>query len=315
MSTAPSTTAVSPIVSSTVSPIGNPVASPVVSSITISSTSPFAILRGSLRAALQWRLLLLWLIGLSIPTLLMTLPVFQLLSAHLDFSAHVPQLARALDLVVAADLQVAAAQQATLLTNTAYLSVFLTLLISPLLTGMAAAAARAQGVAGFRELIGGGVRNYPRMLRMLLLAIVLLGAFGALAAVLVDAARSGLPTWLAVIGALAAALMLMLVHASIDAGRAVMTLDRRCTMEVRSWWLGCRKLRRHLLAGLGLYLIVSLLGLGLAAGLSWLRLQVPGIGTGGLAAAFALTQATVAALAWMRIARLFALVELFKARS
>lgn len=274
------------------------------------ATSFFHRLGGSARAALQWRLLLLWMAGLLLPTVLMALPVFQLLSQQLDHSVRAPQMARALDLVAIADLQVAFAQHATLLANAAVLSVVLTLLLSPWLTGMAVSAARAQGIAGFRELAAGGLREYPRMLRMLLLAIVLLGAAGVPAAWLAATARASASTgWLA-LAALCALASVLLVHASLDAGRAVMALDRRRTSELGSWWQGCKLLRRRLWSGLALYAAITLIGLGAAALFSWLRLQVPGIGVPGLVGAFALSQAIVGAIAWMRIARLFAMVEL-----
>lgn len=274
------------------------------------STEILARLRGSMRAALQWRLLLLWMAGLLAPTALMALPLFQLLSGQLDYSAHVPQLARALDLIVLTDLQTAAMQQSTLLGNAAGLAVVLTLLVSPWLTGTALTAVRSPGVTGLRELAVGGVREYPRMLRMLLLALVLLGAVGLLAAGLVADARASGSTGQLVFALLSSLLLWVLFHASLDAGRAMMALDRRRTSEVASWWLGCKLLGRRLWATLGAYAAISLAGLVAAALLSWLRLQVPGIGLPALLAGFVLSQAIVGALAWMRIARLFALVEL-----
>jgi hypothetical protein len=266
-------------------------------------------LGASARAALQWRLLLLWMAGLLLPTALMTFPVFQLLSAQLDYSAHVPRLARALDLIELTDLQVAAQRRSALLTGAAWLSVSVNLLLSPWLTGMAVTAARARQTAGLRELAVGGLREYPRMLRMLLLAIVLLGAVGALGGLVVGAAREAASSW-TMLAALLTLALLVLVHASLDAGRAMMALDRRRRSEVASWWLGCRLLRRRLGASLLLYVAISLAGLALAAVLSWLRLQVPAIGVPAMVAGFLLTQAIVAAVAWMRIARLFALIEL-----
>ena len=49
---------------------------------------------------------------------------------------------------------------------------------------------------------------------------------------------------------------------------------------------------------------------GLAAALlAWARLHVPGLGFAGLLGAFLLTQLIVVVVAWMKIARLFALID------
>ena len=58
----------------------------------------------ALRPALQWRLLLLWLLALLLPTLVAALPVWSMLGAAFDRSAHAHALARSLDLVAIADL-------------------------------------------------------------------------------------------------------------------------------------------------------------------------------------------------------------------
>jgi hypothetical protein len=58
-----------------------------------------------------------------------------------------------------------------------------------------------------------------------------------------------------------------------------------------------------------LYLLLTLGGLIVAALLTLVRMRVSGAELGGLIAGFVLTQAIVLVVAWMRIARLFALMQ------
>jgi hypothetical protein len=59
---------------------------------------------------------------------------------------------------------------------------------------------------------------------------------------------------------------------------------------------------------LGSYAAISLIGLGAAAALGLARVHLPHVGTAGFAFALLLTQAIAVLLAWMRSARLFALI-------
>ena len=259
------------------------------------------------RGALQWRLLLLWGAWLLIPTAIAAVPVAQLLSAHLDYSVHAARFAESLDMLAITDLKSLAGLPPTGFVNAALLAMIVTLLISPLLSGMAISAARAEGLPGFRDLTAGGLREYPRLLRMLLWAALPLLAAAAIGGTLLDmsAGMGGPARALAVLCAL---LLLMLAHASVDAGRAVLALDRRRTSAVLGWWSGCKLLKRRPVATLGLYAAISAAGLLVAALLAWARLHVPSLGFAGLLGAFVLTQLIVMVVAWMKIARLFALI-------
>jgi len=90
----------------------------------------------------------------------------------------------------------------------------------------------------------------------------------------------------------------------------VLGSERRRTSAVLAWWGGVKLLLRRPLALLGSYLVITALGLAIAALLALARLRVPALGAGGTAAAFLLTQLAVLALGWMRSARLFALIAL-----
>lgn len=71
------------------------------------------------RAALQWRLLLLWLACLLLPAVLASLPVWMLLARELDHSVHVAALARSLDMVALTDLATAFERERGTMTATA----------------------------------------------------------------------------------------------------------------------------------------------------------------------------------------------------
>ena len=270
------------------------------------------------RASLQWRLLLLWAGLLLVPTLLVSAPVWHLLAANLDYSAEAGRLAQGLDLVALSDLRDLAARKRNLLSYAGLLGVGATLLLAPLLSAMALAAARADTRLDLRALVEGGLRDYPRMLRMALWSTVPLGAALALGALLGDAAhrmaeRAMLEAeaqgWTA-LAALATLLLWMLAHAGLDAGRAVLALDRRRTSALAGWWAGMGLLRRQPLRVFGAYVAITLAGLALAALPAMLVLRVSGASSLQVVAGFVLTQAAVAVLAWMRSARLFALVRL-----
>lgn len=270
------------------------------------------------RASLQWRLLLLWLGLLLVPTALVSAPVWHLLSVNLDYSAEAARLAQGLDLVALADLRDVAAHKRNLLTYAGLLGVGVTLLLAPLLSAMALAAARADRRLDLRALVDGGLRDYPRMLRMALWSVVPLGSALALGALLGDAAQrmagralleAEAQGWTA-LAALVTLLLWMVAHAGLDAGRAVLALDRRCTSALAGWWAGMGLLRRQPLRVFGAYAAITLLGLALAALLAMLVVRVSGATDVQVLAGFALTQAAVAVLAWMRSARLFALVRL-----
>jgi hypothetical protein len=281
-------------------------------------------LRPALRAAgnaLQWRLLLWWALLLLLPAIVAALPFWQMLSANLDHSVYAAQLAARLDMVAIADIAGSARERwAPALGTGGIAALVLTLLLSPLLSGMTIAAARQPAAQrlGMSALLAGGAQEYARMLRMLVWAVVPLGIAAMLGGVAFNAAGKAAEaailestaqraSWIAT--ALAALLMLV-VHATIDAGRAVFGSERRRKSAVLAWWGGVRLLLRRPLALLGTYLAITALGLAAAALLALARIQVPALGAGGTVAAFALAQLAVLVLGWMRAARLFALMAL-----
>lgn len=277
-----------------------------------------AVLR-AVRAALQWRLALLWAALLLLPTIVAAIPVLQLLSASLNHSVQAAALAVNLDLNAISDLGLANARAGTGIGNGSLLALVFTLLLSPLLAGMTIQAARTAGTPGFGSLFAGGVQEYPRLLRMLLWAIVPLGiaagiSAGAFAGSHAYAAKAVFQSdahtaWWIATGI--AGLLFVIADASLDAGRAVLASDRRRSSAVKAWWRGFMLLLRRPFATLGIYLGITLAGLVLAGLLAVARLNVAPLGF-GVAGAFVLTQLAVVALGWMRSARLFALLELIR---
>lgn len=288
------------------------------------SGTPSGTLRHALhaaRGALQWRLLLWWALLLLLPTAVATLPWWQMLGASLDHSLYAARLAERLDLVAVADLAVVANERyGTAIGSGGGVALVLTLLLSPLLTGMTLAAARAPQRLHFMPMLAAGAAEYARLLRMLVWAMVPLGIAAALGSIpfryadriaetailesdAVHASRLAL---------LATAVLMLLAHATVDAGRAVLASDRRRTSAVAAWWAGCRLLLRRPLAVLGVYVAITAVGLIVAALLALARVHVPALGTPGTVGAIVLTQLTIVVLGAMRSARLFALLALVR---
>ncbi|XLZ72570.1 hypothetical protein ABT364_11575 [Massilia sp. SR12] len=270
------------------------------------------------RAALQWRLLLLWLAAVLLPTAVLALPFWNTLAPALGHSVRAPELARVLDLMSVADLLGDARRNAVALQLGGLAALALTLLLSPFLTGTIVTAGRAPQTATLRELVAGGVAEYPRMLRMLLWAVVPLGAALALGASLTDAAddysakavqAADAEPW-QMVATIGAVLLLALANLTLDAGRAQLAIDRRRTSAIKAWWWGVQLLLRRPGAVLGCYALLTVAGLLLAALLALARLQVQGSNGLLLLAGFALAQLIALAVAWMRAARLLALMSL-----
>jgi hypothetical protein len=276
------------------------------------------------RAALQWRLLLWWAILLLLPTFAATLPVWQMLGESLDQSVYAARLAERLDLIAVADLLGATHEHyASAIGGGTTVALVLTLLLSPLLSSMSLAAARARDRLGFMALLGSAAQGYGRMLRVLLVAIIPLGIAGALSGAAFHMAGKTAASAILESDALRAshialavsAVLMLLAHATIDSARALLGNDRRRRSAFLAWWHACRLLVRRPLAVLGAYLVVTLIGLALAALLALARVHVPALGAGGTLGALVLAQLLVLVLGWMRSARLFALMAVARERS
>jgi len=274
-------------------------------------------LKNAARAALQWRLLLVWLGAVLLPALLLALPVWSALSELLNHSVRAPELARTLDLLAFTDVMGELRRNNVALQAGGLAALIATLLLSPFLTGVITTAGRSQETARFRELFAGGMAEYPRMFRMLLWSIVPMGIALAIGGALGEAAEkhalgatleSDASTW-STAAHIATAILLLLANLTLDAGRAQLAIDRRRTSAVKAWWWGVKLMLRRPVSMLGGYMVLTLVGLLLAALLAVARLQVAGSNALLLLAAFVLAQLIALAVAWMRAARLFALMS------
>jgi len=274
----------------------------------------------SIRSALQWRLLLLWAWLLLLPTLAATLPVWQMLGDSLDQSTQAATLAHALDLTAVSDLLEVFKRYNTAVSNGALVALVLTLLLSPLLSGMTIAAARAPQRLGLGGLLGGGMLEYGRLIRMLIWAAVPLGiafalgsaASGPLRSLGANAVLESTAQYAGWAATAAIVILMGLAHVTVDAGRAILAADRRKTSAVRAWGEGVMLVLRRPVATLGSYVAITLAGLVLALLVALVRVRVAPVEGAAWAGALVLTQLAVMVVAWMRAARLFALIALVR---
>ena len=285
-----------------------------------------ASLQATFQATWQWRLMLLWTLCMLVPTAIAALPAWQLLAAGLDYSAL--DLAQRLDVTVLSDLMTLSRPRLPMLGAAGAAAVLATLLLAPLLAGMAGGAARRSLIPGsrparFAALFTDGRQNYWRMLRMLAWTLFLLALAGGLCALAVDWARmraaSALTASEAALGFQLAgglwALLFVLIQVSGDAGRALLAHAPQRRSALAAWRDGCRLLWRHPLAMLGWYGLISALGLALAAAIGLARLRVAGVGVPAFLGALLLSQAMVAVVGWMRCGRIIVLVHAIDRRT
>lgn len=263
---------------------------------------------------MQWRLALLWIIAMLIPTAMVTVPIWSWLSGLLDHSVHSAEWAQHFDALAMSDVYGLAPG----FMGVSVMSLIATLLLSPLLTGMTVTVVRAPHSPSFRELLHGGLCEYWPMLRLMLCALlpfgiaIAVGSGGfALAsafsskAVLQSQADTAQRTAIIVLVAL-----LVLAHATVESARAQFAADPALRSAWRALWRGAVVMLRRPFATFGLYMSVSIVGYLLVLLLAMLRVRTPAVGFSGFMAATALTQLMTAALVWQRTARLFALTAL-----
>jgi hypothetical protein len=267
------------------------------------------------RWALQWRLLLLWLIALALPLVLLCVPLWLTLGGQLDHSLLAKQLVDGFDPVPVIE-SLTTLRQRGWSPVSGIVAGFVFVLMLPWLTGTVMAAARSPKPLGFGALARGGLAEYWRMARLWLWAIVPLGAAAALGGAALDGAKEYAlkltfeadADHLQQAAAVLAALLFLFAHATVDAARAQLVIEPRRRSVVRAWLRATVRLVRRP-ARLLLYLAITAIGLLIAALLGALRVQWPPVDTLGFIVALFLGQALVLALAWMRCARLFALVR------
>lgn len=271
-------------------------------------------LSGAFGGALQWRVLVLWMVALGVVALIAAFPVWRALDGALSQTVDAARHAVGLDALALADLGKVFDKDASVGFGV-LISLVLSLLLSPWLTGVMLAGIRYGSAGRLGVLAGEGMREYGRQLRLMIWSLLPLGiAIGlgswwmemagthAEQAVLASSARNG--DRLALAGAV---LVFILAHAGIELTRARIAVLDDTRSVIRAWWRSFRLFLRRPFAVLGLYLLVCVIGFAVALALAWLRSRVAGIGWGAFALAVVCAQLVVASLAWVRLARLRAL--------
>jgi len=271
----------------------------------------------ALRNAFQWRLLLLWIVTLALPTLIVALPLRKVLGGLMDHSVHSLAWAQHFNALAMSDIMMLLPRAGTGLPGDFSVAMILTLLFSPFLTGMVVVAARSSERLSLGQLVHAGITEYWRLFRMLLWAIAPFAvAFGigvaamgiakkhAEAAVLQSSADAG--THFAMIIMI---VVLVLAHVMVESGRAQFAADGSLRSATLAFGRGIMMLLRRPLATLGMYLGVSIVGYLVAFILGLIRIRMTAAGGFGFFMAEIVTQLIVITLAWQRTARLFALAD------
>lgn len=268
-------------------------------------------------AALQWRLLLLWLLATLIATLVAALPMLQALGALLDHSTHAHEWARRFDGLMFSDVGVALSREHATLHGAGLASVLLLMLWLPWLNGMVVASGRAGRTLGIAQLLQGGLIEYGRMFRLMLWSVLPYALAGLLVQMGLDRAddRGDLATLQSQadtaqhVAWWAAGLVIVLAQAWVESARAAFIADVGLRSASVAMLRGLLQLLRRPVSTLFVYLLLTAVGFAIALGLGLARVHTLAVGTPGLLWGFVLSQLVVVALGWMRIARLFALAD------
>lgn len=282
------------------------------------STSSFSsVLTQSARFALQWRLLLLWLVVLLIPTAMMTLPLWRIISSQLSPVVNSGALAHHINMNAINDIISVMVVNKLLLQGAGLGAVIFTVLLSPFLSGAIVTAARSQSPLALGKLVHGGIAEYWRMFRMLVWALVPLGIAGGIGAGLMHWADTYAENAIlessadcAAHSALAVMLVLLVIaDASVDAGRAQFVNSTSRRSAIKAWWKGFMLVAKRPLQSLGFYVVLTLAGVVLVAVFGLLRINLGHVRPVGFVIGLILTQLIVLSTAWMKSARIFALAS------
>lgn len=283
----------------------------------------FGALFVSMGAAVQWRLWILWIVAMALPTAIVAMPLHSMLGGLLDHSVNTAAWAKSFHALGMGDalFKLLPGGGGSALAGANAAALIVTLLLSPFLTGMVVTAARAPRHPGFGELMHGGLIEYWRLVRIMLwgiLPFVVALIIGSLvshwastradAAVLQSVADRG-----NTIAKIVMIVLLVLAHAMLESGRAQLAADPLLRSSTRAFFRGVGMLVRRPVGTLGLYLIISIVGYVLVLLVGMWRIRTDAAGVFGFLLALLLAQLIVLLLTWQRTARLFALTAVARA--
>ena len=273
--------------------------------------------------SLQWRLLLLWWASLLLPGAIAALPVFHFLRDQLDHSPRAREAVAFLDGATLSDLLRQLGENgvedslALGLAGAALLLLF----VAPIFSGALVTAARSDEPLPLSRLLAGAGELYPRMLRTALFGLVPLGIGAGLAAGAIklagkiverDLTETAADLHLRA-GVIAAIIAVFLFQLLVDAARALFAAEPSRRSAAAALWSALRLIVRRPLRALAIGALGSLAGLGGAALLMIVRLDIEQGSAVRIAVAWALAQAAQLAIGWGRAARIFGLAELARA--
>jgi hypothetical protein len=281
------------------------------------------LFRRALHRGLQWRLLLLFWASLIVPGAVAAMPVFAFLRAQLDHWPGAGDAVANLDGRTLIELarQLGENGAAERIGGAAAAAALVALLLSPFVAGATVAAARSDETLSWRQLLAGGGELYGRMLRTLLAGVLPFGVGAALTAGMFRGAihageravTETAATRQLAAAAIGASLALFLAHLVLDAARAQFAADPVRRSALAALWSGVRLVTRRPARALGLGAVGTAVGLGGAAVLMAIRLQLPQRVAPSIALAWLLAQGAQIVIGWGRAARLFGLAELARA--
>lgn len=274
-----------------------------------------AVLRAPF-AAMQWRLLLLWVFLLWLPTVVVSFPFWRSLSSTIDHSIHVQDWASRFSATMFGDAMSTMGGSAWL-GSVALLGMLLTVLMLPFLNGMVIGAGRSGRRLGFTHLLQCGVVEYGRMFRLMLwsilpyaVTIALIGfAFHLATNVSDEAVLQSQADRARHIAMCVALVLFVLAQAIVESGRAAFIADPNLRSATRAIGRGFMQLLRRPISTLLSYVLISGIGYAIALALGIARVNTPAVGAAALVLAVVLAQLVVLAIGWVRVARLFALAE------
>ncbi|GAB2567017.1 hypothetical protein ISP15_08800 [Dyella jejuensis] len=283
-----------------------------------SRSAGLGALLSSMIAAVQWRLLLVWLLVMLIPVTLVALPLWHMLGGLLDTSVHASEWAQHFSALMFGDVLMTLADHSEWFGTAVLMGLLSTLLLSPFLNGMIVGSGRAGRALGFAALLQNGLIEYGRLFRLMLWSLLPYAVVAGVAAAgshLADkhAEQAVLESQADMAASVARWIVLIvfvLMQSIVESARAAFIADVTLRSATRALWRGIRQLFRRPLKTLLFYIVVTLAGLILASIFGVARLHVTAFGVSGLLLALLLGKLIVLAIGWMRTARLFALAEL-----